>query len=239
MVGQETIRAAWKVVAASAVLGIAAPALAHPDPAPSMAYCDAIPQEELDFEWDSEKSFDLPKEWNEFAAASDNWMAVATKAGTTECVDLSWKFEGKDFEILKDRFIGFNWIGYEAFGYTLIDRAGTGTVLDTGTRPSFSPEGFRMAALQSSESGYGGLEGFGVWYVYANGLKPIYLTSTMPMMADWRIDRWEGDDCLHISGIPFDRIEDWEDLSQYERDTFVSGSATGWAVTNGNTCPTY
>ena len=239
MVGQKTIRIAWKVVAASTVLSIAAPALAHPDPAPSLAYCAAIPQQELDFEWDGEKSFALPEGWSEFAATSDNWMAVATRAGTTECVDLNWMFEGKDFEVLKDRFIGFNWIGYEAFGYTLIDRAGTGTVLDTGTRPTFSPEGFRMAALQSSESGYGGLEGFGIWHIYETGLKPIYLSSTMPFMADWRIDRWEGDDCLHISAIPFDRIEDWEDLSQYERDSYVSGAATGWKLTAGNTCPAY
>lgn len=240
MVGQETIRTAWKLIAASAALGATTPALAHPDPAPSLPYCEAIPQQELDFEWDREKSFVLPQGWSDIAATSDKWMAVATKARTTECVDLNWMFEGNDYEILKDRFVGFNWVGYEAFGYTLVDRAGTGTVIDTGVKPSFSPNGFRMAALQASESGYGGLEGLGVWYIYETGLKPIYLTSSVPQfMADWRIDRWEGDDCLHISGIPFDRVEDWEDLSQYERDSFVSGAATGWALTPGATCPAY
>lgn len=239
MVGQKTIRTAWKIIAASGALGISAPALAHPDPAPSLPYCEAISQQQLDFEWDQEKSFVLPKEWSEFAAASNTWMAVATDAKTTECVSLNWVFEGKDFEVHQQRFLGFNWVGYEAFGYTLIDRAGTGTVLDTGVRPTFSPNQFRMAALQASDSGYGGLEGFGVWFIYENGIKPLYFTSSVPFMADWRIDRWEGDDCLHISAIPFDRIEDWEDLSKYERDSFVSGSATQWELTAGATCPAY
>ena len=240
MVGQETIRIAGAIIGASGAIGIAAPAFAHPDQAPSLAYCAAIPQQDLDFEWDGEKSFELPQDWSSFAAVSDTWMAVATKAGTTECVDLNWMFEGKDFEVHKDRFVGFNWIGYEAFGYMLVDRAGTGMVLDTGERPSFSPNGYRMAALQSSESGYGGLEGFGVWYVYESGLKPIYLTSRVPdSMADWRIDRWEGDACLHISAIPFSRIDDWEDLFKYDRDSFVSGDANGWALTSGSKCPSY
>ncbi|QUL36516.1 hypothetical protein [Erythrobacter sp. JK5] len=238
MVAAKAIRTAWTILTVSAAFGVAVPALAHPDPAPSLAYCEAIPQQEFDFEWDGEKSFAVPQEWSAFAAASNRWMAVATTAGTTECVDLSWMFEGEDFEIHQDRFVGFSWVGYEAFGYTLVDRAGTGTVLDTGHRPVFSPNGFRMAALQSSESGYGGLEGFGVWYVYETGLKPIYLNSAVPFMTDWRIDRWEGDDCLHISAIPFDRVEDWEDLSQYERDSFVSGDAGGWALKPGTACPT-
>lgn len=240
MVGQKTIRTSGSILAAAAALIATSPALAHPDPAPSLPYCDAIPQQSLDFEWDREKSFDLPSSWSQFAKVSDTWMAVATNAGTTECVNINWMFEGKDFEILKNRFLGFNWVGYEAFGYTLIDRAGAGMVIDTGERPSFSPGGYRMAALQASESGYGGLEGFAVWYVYEGGLKLLYLTSRVPLsMADWRIDRWEGDDCLHISAIPFSRIEDWDNLSQYKRDTFVAGGASGWALAPGNSCPTY
>jgi len=233
---------AGAIVAASVALGISSAAQAHDATGQWPNVCNALPKQEVDLEIEYTRPITLPKEWRMFASATNDWLAVRSIYGMTDCIDLSWIGELTDFETFKEqRFAGFNWSGYEAYGYTLIDRAGTGAVYETGERPSFSPDGSMMAALEYSEAGYGGLGGFGVWMVFDGGLVGQYLTKNLPTnMTDWKIDRWEDDTCLHISAIPFDRVGDnWDNLDKVARDRFVAGYASGWEMRPGSTCPTY
>jgi hypothetical protein len=230
---------AGTILTAAGALALISPAHAHPDPAPSLDYCEALPKAQVDLEF-KRTALRLPQSWSSFAAVSADWLAIKTKAGSTECIDLSWIGEASEYKIYNDRFAGFRWKGYEAFGYRLIDRVGTGQILELGLPPHFSPEGNMLAALQYSDSGFGGLEGFGVWQIYENGLQPVYRISTLSPMADWRIDRWEGNNCLHISAIPYERVGDnWENLAAIRRDAFVAGGANGWSIVPGSTCPAY
>lgn len=232
------------VIAAGVALALSSAAQAQPqaNPAPWQSYCAGLTKENAkditDFERDQ---ITLPKDWRPFAAISKEWLAVRTKSGAVQCVDLVWIGEMSGFETFGDRFAGFEWEGFEAFGYVLVDRAGTGTVIETGKRPEFSPDGYMMAALEHSESDWGALSGFGVWTVLDSGLQAQYLTKKLPSpTTDWRIDRWEGSHCIHISAIPFDRIGDnGDNLEQVKRDHYVSGFVNGWELQPGTTCPTY
>lgn len=224
-------------------LSSAAQAQQQANPAPWQSYCAGLTKEAakdfIDFERDQ---ITLPKDWRRFAVVSKEWLTVRTKSGAIECVDLTWIGEMSGFETFGDRFVGFEWEGFEAFGYVLVDRALTGTVIETGKRPEFSPHGHIMAALQHSESDWGLFNGFGVWEVHDSGLQARYLTKNLPRpTTDWRIDRWEEEDsCIHISAIPIDRIGDnWQNLEQVKRDQYVSGFHNGWEVQPGTTCPTY
>lgn len=244
MVVTKTRGIAGAIVAAGVALGLSGPAQAHDAQDPWPNVCSPLPKQDVDEDLEIERTrpVAVPEAMRPFVSPSNNWIAVRTLYGMTECVDLSWIGELTNFETFKnDRFVGFDWIGYEAYGYVLVDRAGTGTVHEIGQRPSFSPDGSMMAALEYSESGYGGLNGFGVWTVYDGGVVGQYLTKKLPNnLTDWKIDRWEEDTCLHISAIPFERIgDDWDNLDKLERDHFVAGWASGWEMRPGNICPTY
>ena len=240
MVVEKARGIAAAIVAGVTAVGLAGPALAHPHEQPLLSQCEALAHQDVDLDFERD-AIVVPETWSDFAAASQTWLAVKMTAGNTDCIDMGWVGEAREYEIFKDRFLGFEWIGYEAYGYTLIDRQGTGTILETGARPIFSPDGSMLAAIESSESGYGGLEGFAVWMVYDGGLVGQYLTKRLPVeMTDWRIDRWENDMCVHISALEFDKIGDnWDKLETLPRVDYVAGSAEGWAVKRGTTCPTY
>ena len=238
MVEPQTRRIAAGLIACI-TLGAATPALAHPDEAPSLAYCEAFPLHEESFKG-REKPIALPAEWAAFAKSSLNWIAYKTEQGATLCDDISWIDEGTGFERFNDSFVGYEWTAYEAWGYTLVDLSGRGQILETGAKPMFAPSGQRFAAIQLSEAGWGGFEGFGVWNTWGGGLNPIQIDTSLPQFQDWRIDRWEGDECLHLSAVPWERLEgDWENLPNVERDSYVAGDANGWEITAGDTCPSY
>ncbi len=244
MVGQETIRTARRVSLASAfglAATLAAPAFAQSEQSAAPDANTDCPA--LSIGEDTLRSrtdpLPLPDDWKGFAGSSMNWIAVRTELGTVHCVKTAWFDATKDYERLTDRFLGFDWGGYEAWGYMLIDTSEAGQSMDVGAKPMFSPNGFRFATVQFSDAGWGGFEGFAVWRVYEGGMTPEHVDTRLPYMADWRLDGWEGDDCIRLSAIPHDRIEDWEKLSEYARDSYVSGSATGWKLTPGSTCPTY
>lgn len=233
---------AGAIIAVGTALALSSAAQAQNDQGQWPNVCNALPKQEFDLEFERVRPVALPKNWRAFASATHDRLAIRTIYGLTECIDLAWIGELSNFETFRnDRFAGFNWVGYEAYGYTLIDRAGTGTVIETGERPVFSPEGYMLAAIEASEAAYGGLNGFAVWSIYEGGLSPMYLTKNLPLtLTDWRIDRWEGEDCLHISAIPYSRIGDnWDNLQSVRRDRYVAGSASGWEIRPGNTCPTY
>ncbi|MCR2834943.1 hypothetical protein [Parerythrobacter lacustris] len=236
MVGAKTRRIAGGLTIA--IAGAAAiPASAHPDNAPSIAYCDAL-LNEPDVEVQRAEAFAIPPDWADKAANSQNWLAIATQSGTTLCVDLGWYYSGENFERISDRFFGFDWSGYEAWGYVLIDPAGTGTEIDTGARPVFSPGGRRFSTIQWSEAGWGGFEGFAVYDIYPHSVAPVHIDTALPSLADWRIDRWDDEDCLHLSAVPFERIGyDYEQLKGARRDHYVASGIDGWKITRGDTCP--
>jgi hypothetical protein len=207
--------------------------------AAQVAACEALPADQEAIK-QRDEPLALPADWRAFAHSSVDWLAIATKAGTTHCVAIAWYDEAAEFERFGDRFAGFAWSGLEAWGYVLVDREWTGSELDTGTRPAFSPGGRRIAAVQWSDSGWGGFEGFGVWDIHVRDLRPAHIDTALPGLQDWRIDGWEDEDCLHLSAVPYERIEgDWERLATAERDRYVAGAPTGWRLTPGETCPVY
>jgi hypothetical protein len=168
---------------------------------------------------------------------------VSTLNGGTLCVDTSWMFQIEE-PTAEGRFLSFAWVGYEAFGHILVDRAGQGTVIDTGEAPAFSPNGEFVAGLQVSEAGWGGLEGFAIWRVTPTGLAKHFTLVTdkdgpLPEvfrgeLAEWRIDNWVGEDCLAISAASWDALEAvGEDFENAARTPFHARRDDGWAVKPG------
>ncbi len=244
MVGKQTGRIARGMMgAALAALACAVPASAQlggaaASPPDAQKQCPAKPSIEGDYN-NRDKPLALPEAWSAFASSSMNWIAVATELGTVHCVDTTWFIASEKYDQFDERLLGIAWQGYEAWGYVLIDTAGVGSSMEIGTRPVFSPSNSLFAVVQWTETGWGGFEGFAVWRNYPGGISPVRVETNVPFLADWRIDRWEGEDCLHLSAIPHERVTDWDDLSKYERDRYVAGAAGGWALTPGDTCPSY
>lgn len=238
MVGQETIRIA-RVLGFAAACGITSGVSAQDaKTAPNAEqHCPAKPAQDESLR-SREKPLELPGEWKAFAGSAKDWIAVRTQLGSVHCIDTTWQDQADGFEKLSDRFLGYAWGGYEAWGYMLIDTAHTGTSMDVGAKPIFSPSGYRFAALQVSEAGWGGFEGFAIWRTYEGGIVPEHVDTQLYGSADWKFDRWEGDDCVHLSAIPYERITDWEKLSEYPRDTYIASSRSGWKLTPGTACPT-
>lgn len=240
MVGQETsgIARTMSRIALSLTLAcaIAAPAMAQTDTPPDAdQHCPNRPV--LDGatpERDAELA--LPSEWTGFADMSMHWLAVRSQLGSVHCVETTWAIVADKYERLDDRFLGFDWSGYEIGGYMLIDTAGTGSSMDTGAKPIFSPNRSYFAAVQFSDAGWGGLEGFAVWHTFTSGMTPVHVDTNLRPMADWRIDKWEDEGCLHLSGVPYERVEDWRKLAEYERDRYVSRLRDGWKLRAGESC---
>ncbi len=241
MVGKQTGRIARGIaLGALSSLSLLAPAAVHAD---ELYVPDAevrCPSKSVlgDHHTSRKQPLVLPKDWTYIASSSMNWIAVMTQMQAVHCVETAWFEVADNYQRFDNRFLGFSWRGYEAGGYILIDSVGTGQSMDIGTKPSFSPDKTFFAVVQFSEAGWGGFEGFAVWRIYPGGITPMRVETTIPNLADWRIDRWEGEDCLHLSAIPHDRITDWNDLSQYRRDSYVAAPAGGWALTPGDICPT-
>ena len=131
------------------------------------------------------------------------------------------------------RFIGYSWFGYEANGFQLFDRAGKGTDIDTGAAPVFSPSGQRFGSVEWSESGFGALNAVLVMQVLPGSLKELARFEQLPEgMADWRLDRWQGEDCFEVSVVaPGDYPESGEITAQTRRQRFaVSQGAKGWTI---------
>lgn len=196
---------------AELVLAEAAPApSAAPGPATGTATgpsCKQVPRNGRLF---PEAPVPVAPEFAAFVGPGDTRLAVSTLAGKTICVDLYGIQRLSRMAVTKDgRFLTFSWIGYEADGYKVIDRAGPGTVLETGARPSFSPSRQRFLAAQMSEAAFGGLEGIGVWDIGPRTSRQIVtITREAPRGTAWRVERWVGEDCAVLSMIPMDSLED-------------------------------
>ncbi|MFV0645099.1 MAG: hypothetical protein ACK5NN_11475, partial [Sphingomonadaceae bacterium] len=121
----------------------------------------------------------------------------------------------------------------------LIDRARQGQMIETGSRPHFSPDGSSFATLQRSDTGMEEFDGFAIWFTNGDTLTPYLVNAGPPLypMFDWRIDRWEGENCLHISAVPYDRFGgNWARLPNLPRDQYVSSPAHDWQISEGVKC---
>ena len=243
MVAMRTQPNVLRKIASQTALGffaIACAAPAYATEVPDFSYCDSLPLSQEANE-DRKHPISLPNEWVGVAASSQNWIAVATEFNTTYCVETTWIHEAANFERFGQRFLGFEWNfgSREAFGYILIDRAGQGRVIDTGAKPVFSPDGGYLATLSRTDANNFSFEGFAIWQTYSHRLEPIFVNDGPPFypMVDWRIDRWEGNNCLHISAAPYDRFNgQWENIPNLPRNRYVAKIANDWQITEGENC---
>lgn len=165
--------------------------------------------------------------------------AVATRDGGTVCLDTSWMEEVERLALSPDgRLLSFDWIGYEAYGHVVVDRAGKGTVIETGAAPVLSPSGGLLAAVEYTEAGFGSLNGLGIWEMTAEALREVALIEFEGELTDWRMEGWSGNSCIRLSAIPFAvLIEQSARTKGPVRKAFAARSGKdGWAVSEG-TCP--
>jgi hypothetical protein len=158
--------------------------------------------------------------------------AISTLGGGTVCVDTSWMETAEDLVLSPDaRFVSFRWLGYESYGFKLVDRAGRGQVIEVGAAPVFAPSRRLIAAVDQTESEFGSLSGLALWRVGLAGVSELVRTPDIPRMYDWRIDRWVGEDCIDLSAIPLDKVpDDPADLTKVVRTRYSARAASRWAV---------
>jgi len=180
-------------------------------------------------------------------AATDNInLAVTTLDGGQVCNDMSWAYHlGETAQTRLDgRFIAIGWGAYEAFGTLMFDRSGKGTVVETGNMPAFSPSTKRVAALQFTQSGFGGLENMMIWEVASDGLKQLfslpdqtYLNWIEQGYNDLEIESWKGETCLQIFAFADADLEavEW-DSAKAKRTPFHAAEADKWEIKRGR-CP--
>lgn len=180
----------------------------------------------------------VPTEFAGMVKSDMNHFAIISKAGNTFCVDTGWMDRIEDAKISHDqRFLAFGWLGYEQFGYVVIDRSGKGQVIDTGNAPLSPPNGKRFAAVDLSVSGFGSLNAFAVWDIRPIGLRQLAMVSDGLPDGDWRIDGWKGNDCVRLSLLPLDRHPaDYSDFQKAPRDPWFASAANRWRPEPG-TCP--
>jgi hypothetical protein len=164
-----------------------------------------------------------------------------TFAGYTICIETSWIESTKDMELSEDgRFVSFEWFGYEAYGFKLVDRSGAGAVMETDLKPVSAPSGMLIAAYEHTESGFGSLNALGIWQVSANPVREVAIVQLPEGLTDWRFDRWNGENCIEISATSFEQLdEDGSRPGYTARNRFVSRSIKGWEPepTGESGCP--
>lgn len=150
------------------------------------------------------------------SVASPELLLVKALDGGDIPVDIDW-MEPEDFHsFAQGRFFGFSFTGYEYYGYVLVDRtmAGEAAVFETGEMPAFSPDGHHFVAAELSDSGFGNLNGVGLWAVLPTGTVRRFFTDALPSAWDWRADGWVREDCVALSAIPQgwwpDNVEQWD-----------------------------
>lgn len=166
-------------------------------------------------------------------ATDRDHVAVATLDGSTQCIDSRWQEKVENATLSHDgRFFGYDWVGYEAYGYRMVDRTGGGVIYETGNKPVFSPGGRRMAAVEWTESGFGGLNAVLVLDVLPVGLKELARIEQLPEgLGEWRFNRWAGEDCFELSGIRFEDSSDGEVKSSTPRQRYVvRRRSDGWTI---------
>jgi hypothetical protein len=178
----------------------------------------------------------VPREFAGLVKSDLQHFAVSTMSGATICIDTSGIDEIDEVTASPDkRFLAFNWLGYEVFGYLLIDRTGKGQVVDTGNAPLAPPSGMRFAAIDLSESGFGSLNGLAVWKIEPVGLRELAMVQDGFPSGEWKMEGWAGDECLDLSVLPIDR-QGGDDPDSAPRDPWFVAAKNGWKPKAGS-CP--
>lgn len=216
-----------RIVLAAALAAIATPALAAPD-----ARTCPRPASPEGGERQRKAPLPVPAALRPTMAASLDHYAIASHSGARICVDTSWIERAENVRASADlRFVSFGWLGYEANGYILVDRAGRGKVHEIGAKPVFSPSRRLFAAIDQSESEFGTLSGFKVWQVTPTAVVVAGAVADIPRMYDWRIDGWAGEACLDLSAIAFAEQQRGGAVAQMRRTRFVARrTGTAWRV---------
>ncbi len=184
----------------------------------------------------------MPEAFGHVVATDLTHIGVETLSGGTVCADNTWTGEIAAMEWFAGRqMIGWQWWGYEAFGYKIADRRGAGLIMDVGARPHFSPSGNRMAALQVSDAGWGGLEGFAVWEITSGGIDPLNMQVAvgddphpqifLDNFGVWAFVGWRGEDCMQISLDPYQTSP--ADPRGTKRKIYYSSQDNEWQITEG------
>lgn len=243
-------------MAALALAGCDAEATAPASPQSATAWPDAASAAEPDIaRCDAEHVADegdplpgdpvsIPMAYRGIAKASAIELALLTQSGATICDNNAWVSAIANMAWLReDRLLGWEWQGYEAYGYRIFDRAGKGTVIETGERPVFSPGGQRLASVEYSDSGFGALSGYGVWEVRPDTLAQLGGDSTVfegegetarftepevftGTYGEWSISGWKGETCFGVAMRDADG----------STTTFHAAERAGWRLAPGE-CP--
>jgi len=221
-------------LAASAVAGYAIasePAASGTAPGPVLTSCAPIEGDTFS-EIQRTEPLPIPAELSGIAASDMDHIAVSTLAGSTLCVETKWIDSIMGMELSPDsRFFSFAWDGFEEYGYKLVDRSGAGLVVDTGIKPTPSPSGELIAALEYSESGFGSLNALGIWRVTDVPLGEAAIVQMPDGMTDWRMEAWQGDACIAISATTFDNLGPDGSLPEESmRDRYVAREEAGWQI---------
>lgn len=210
-------------------------------PTPDLARCDKyepIPGDERQ----RTVPLAVPAALKPIMASDMDHLAVLTLSGATLCLDARWMDAITPPALGEgDRLLAFGWTGYEAYGFQLVDRHGSGQAIETGEPPARSPSGQRFASIDASESGYGGLNAFAVWQIGPDKVRELAkVVDIPPAFFDWKIDRWVGETCLELSAIRFEDLPQGNDWSKAPRPRFVAEAPREhWQLRGpGATCPT-
>jgi hypothetical protein len=183
----------------------------------------------------------FPEKLKGIVASRPDQLAVLTLSGTTLCSDARWQDRATNARLSPDgRFLGYDWSGYEAWGHMLIDRSGTGTAIETGSRPAPSPSGQRLASIESSESGFEAFSGIMVLRADPAPLKVIDVIENLPEgLTDWRFDRWQGESCFEISAVRFEDLPATAEVTpKTPRRRFITREVnTQWRLEALDACP--
>ena len=165
-------------------------------------------------------------------------FAILTLSGKTVCIDTNWIEQVSGARLTRDnRFLSFEWTGYEAFGFMVVDRSGAGTVIETGTTPLASPSGKRLASVDLSVSGFGGLNAFAVWQIEPVGVRQLAKVEDDLPPGDWTIKGWSGETCVNLAFLPIERHpSSASEMDSAPRDPWNAAQARGWKPAPGS-CP--
>lgn len=179
------------------------------------------------------RPLDVPKTVAKVTRSSRDILAVSTAQGGTVCLDMRTKGKVGNFKLSPDsRFFSFDWRGYEAEGHVFVDRSGNGQEYNLASAPAFSSARARFAVMGPGSAGTADFRGLAIWEVETIGARQLAIVSNLPVMVDWRVDGWGGENCIGLSAIPAARVPDDGDLSSVNRDRFTARPiASTWRVT--------
>lgn len=175
----------------------------------------------------------IPRQMRKIAVATPQQLAISTIRGSTLCIDMRLRGEVGPLGLSPDgRFVSFDWAGYEAAGHLIIDRTGIGQQIDAGSAPVFSPSRRRLVTMGQGSAGDAAIDSLDVWQIDQVGLRRVASVPDLPDLADWRVDRWELEDCVDLSGIPLARVTGRvADIAGGARDRYMATPyGNGWRV---------